>query len=300
MCHLLPHRGEGNGLLKHGGQSDVHEMLKQVQHDMFNFLKRTYSLINLFTYSPRKRAAFTLAEVLITLGIIGVVAAMTIPTLIQDHREKQRVTQLKKVYSVLSQAFVMAQAEYGDIQTWDYATTNTGEKDENGEAILDESGSELFTDILKKYIKQSGKTSHTFSRYLSLDGRNYSSSGSSSLKNDYNKIYTADGAIIMIGWVNKDCGRTAAGCGDIEVFLPEKTAKVGVSAFWFYITPNGIKPYGHQGHDRSFEDYCDVTNSKGKPSTEQGRGCTAWVLYNENMDYLHCNDLSWSGKTKCK
>ena len=28
--------------------------------------------------------------------------------------------------------------------------------------------------------------------------------------------------------------------------------------------------------------------------------CTAWVLYNENMDYLHCDDLSWTGKTKCK
>lgn len=31
-----------------------------------------------------------------------------------------------------------------------------------------------------------------------------------------------------------------------------------------------------------------------------GRNCTAWLLYNENMDYLHCDDLSWTGKTKCK
>ncbi len=225
---------------------------------------------------------------------------MTIPSLIQDHREKQRVVQLKKVYSVLSQAFVMAQAEYGDVETWDYVTTDTGEKDENGDAVLDESGSELFANNLKKYIKQSGKTSHTFNRYLSLDGRNYSSSGSTSIKNDYNKIFTADGAIIMIGWVNKDCNATQAGCGDIEVFLPEKTAKVGVSAFWFYITPKGIKPYGHQGHRYSFEDYCDAANSKGKASTEQGRGCTAWVLYNENMDYLHCPEkLGWGKASKC-
>ena len=38
-----------------------------------------------------RRAAFTLAEVLITLGIIGVVAAMTIPTLITSYKEKQTV-----------------------------------------------------------------------------------------------------------------------------------------------------------------------------------------------------------------
>ena len=37
---------------------------------------------------------FTLAEVLITLGVIGVVAAMTLPTLIQEHREKARDTKV--------------------------------------------------------------------------------------------------------------------------------------------------------------------------------------------------------------
>ena len=51
---------------------------------------------------------------------------------------------------------------------------------------------------------------------------------------------------------------------------------------------------------RSFEKYCDIKNSEGLGSMEQGRACTAWVIYNGNMDYLHCNDLSWHGKTKCK
>ena len=57
---------------------------------------------NLF---PLKRAAFTLAEVLITLGIIGVVAALTLPTLIQNHQKQVYVTQLKKAYSTLGNAF---------------------------------------------------------------------------------------------------------------------------------------------------------------------------------------------------
>ena len=55
----------------------------------------------------KKREAFTLAEVLITLGIIGVVAALTIPTLVNNYRKKQFETGLKKEYSVLLQALDM-------------------------------------------------------------------------------------------------------------------------------------------------------------------------------------------------
>lgn len=51
-----------------------------------------------------KRSGFTLAEVLLTLGIIGVVAAMTIPTLIVNNQKQEYVTGLKKAYSELYQA----------------------------------------------------------------------------------------------------------------------------------------------------------------------------------------------------
>ena len=50
------------------------------------------------------KKGFTLAEVLITLGIIGVVAALTMPTLMSNYRKHQTVTQLKKAYSEISQA----------------------------------------------------------------------------------------------------------------------------------------------------------------------------------------------------
>ena len=48
---------------------------------------------------------FTLAEVLVTLGIIGVVSAMTLPTLVKNHQRQVFVTQLHKVYNDLTQAF---------------------------------------------------------------------------------------------------------------------------------------------------------------------------------------------------
>ena len=53
------------------------------------------------------KGAFTLAEVLITLGIIGVVAAMTMPTLINSTQGAQYKTAYKKALSVMSQAVVM-------------------------------------------------------------------------------------------------------------------------------------------------------------------------------------------------
>ncbi len=58
----------------------------------------------------KKRFGFTLAEVLITLGIIGVVAAMTIPTLIQNTNSTKWASQYKKDLATLTNAIEMAQA----------------------------------------------------------------------------------------------------------------------------------------------------------------------------------------------
>ncbi|MGN0030795.1 MAG: type II secretion system protein [Candidatus Gastranaerophilaceae bacterium] len=81
-----------------------------------------------------KRFGFTLAEVLITLGIIGVVAAMTIPTLIANTNGAKFRSQFKKTISTLNQAGLMAQAQYD----FDYAGTTTkcgSGKDADGNAV---------------------------------------------------------------------------------------------------------------------------------------------------------------------
>lgn len=57
--------------------------------------------------------AFTLAEVLITLGIIGVVAAMTIPTLVANSQKQEYVSKLRKTYTMLNQAFSKYAADQG-------------------------------------------------------------------------------------------------------------------------------------------------------------------------------------------
>ncbi len=94
----LRNSGEGSGksALTYGEkmQCNGNEMLKQVQHDETRHKAAEPKTCNhLFTQSlshliTSKAAAFTLAEILITLAVIGIVAALTLPGLIQNHNEK--------------------------------------------------------------------------------------------------------------------------------------------------------------------------------------------------------------------
>ncbi len=99
----------------------VNEGQSGVQHNAY-FPKRTYSLINLFSYSPCKCCAFTLAEVLISLGIIGIVAAMTMPALIANHQKKVVSTKLKNFYSTMQNALNFATLDYDEMRYWEFPT----------------------------------------------------------------------------------------------------------------------------------------------------------------------------------
>lgn len=68
--------------------------------------------------------AFTLVEVLITTAIIGVVAAVTIPVLVNNYNKKIVEVRLQKTYAVLTQAFKFAEGIYGDSSGWDFVTSN--------------------------------------------------------------------------------------------------------------------------------------------------------------------------------
>ena len=87
--------------------------------DKFYSLFTTHrSLINNDKDFSLKRPAFTLAEVLVTLGIIGVVAALTIPTLVANYRENVLMAQFKKSYATVANGFRMAEIENGAMKDW--------------------------------------------------------------------------------------------------------------------------------------------------------------------------------------
>ena len=101
-----------------------------VPHDSHNALKSLYkahvagsaATLPKRTYSLHKKVAFTLAEVLITLGIIGVVAAMTLPALIANHQKKVASTKLKKFYSTMQNVLNFATLDYGEMRYWEFPT----------------------------------------------------------------------------------------------------------------------------------------------------------------------------------
>ena len=100
------------------------------------------------------KKGFTLAEVLITLGIIGVVAAMTLPALVQKHTNTVVETRLKKFYSGINQAIMLAEKDYGDRKYW-YQDYNNIDTDDEGKPILGSSETEKWWN---KYIAPNMKT----------------------------------------------------------------------------------------------------------------------------------------------
>ena len=84
--------------------------------------------------TSKRKIAFTLAEVLITLGIIGVVAAMTIPNVVANYKKKVVETRLLKIYSILNQAIVLSEADNGVCSTWDWGDPNNHRNSELLEA----------------------------------------------------------------------------------------------------------------------------------------------------------------------
>ncbi len=70
-----------------------------------------------------KRVGFTLAEVLITLVIIGVIAAMTVPTLMNNTQSQEYRTGIKKAIAMLNQAVTMHYALEGKLMS-DYTSND--------------------------------------------------------------------------------------------------------------------------------------------------------------------------------
>ena len=114
-----------------------------------------------------RKVAFTLAEVLVTLGIIGVFSAMTVPTLMQNYQRKSYVTQLHKVYNELSQSAVRYQTDRNAINLREAGlTTNTAVRNfqKTYFKVVKDCGSTGEGCFAKTYEKISGVTSG-FSNY---------------------------------------------------------------------------------------------------------------------------------------
>ena len=100
-----------------------------------------------------KQKAFTLAEVLITLGVIGIVTAMTLPTLIQSNKNVEVEAKLKKFYSIMNQAILLSEIDNGPYKLWPTPCNGSS----NCEAYLEKYIKPYFTTIkLTKFNSYGG------------------------------------------------------------------------------------------------------------------------------------------------
>ena len=246
------------------------------------------------------KKGFALAEVLITLGIIGIVAAMTLPALVQKNQEKVTVTKLKKVYSILSQAYQFAVNDYGTPDLWGFGNRDAGSENDNETDYIAVNAS-----ILKQKFFAHVKNLKICDASLKksecgLAEHYYYANGTlvSELESKASSLSIIDGNSIII-LVNSGSCTDVRGtskplsnvCAWILVDVNGANApnKMGYDLFGFYLTKYGIIPSGTK----------EETTYSIKDST--GHGATAWVIFNENLDYLRCKDeLDWNGKTSCK
>lgn len=252
-----------------------------------------------------KKDAFTLAEVLITLGIIGVVAAMTLPALITNYKDKQTVSQLKKVYSSLNQAVQLAKEDNGPIESWDLV------------GFFSPEGAKNLIEILAPYLKITKYCSNNAENcvpdmYYYPDMKIYMNLNSDTRTG---KAILSDGNLFMVRTRAKNCNDTDSYLEDvydpkfenycawilIDINGMKKPNALGRDVFAFNLYSTGVYPSGLP-NDRNylFEKTCKNIGPIGSMAGSRGFGCTAWVIYNENLDYLYCDDLDWNGKTHCK
>ena len=257
-------------------------------------------------WNNSRKIAFTLAEVLITLGIIGVVAAMTMPSLITNYRVKETVSKLKKVNTTFNNALLAAKEENGEISDWGLTNSTLDTDTDNGSIANSNSGRDKFLEILSKHLKtvsicKYSDNSCEIYRPTNLQGDIDNSDSYS------NRLVLADGTIIGHVYLNNTAcntnwgsGALSQSCGSFKVDLngSKKPNMYGKDIFQFVITANAIVPSGvaTDTSGNNFDEACIKTNMR-----MNGVGCTGWVIYNENMDYLKCPEkLGWDKAKSCK
>lgn len=211
--------------------------------------------------------AFTLAEVLVTLGIIGVVAAMTLPVLINQSKGKELQIAFLKAYSTLQNTLQRMSSEEGQIINAANYPNNT------------------FMSVFKKYLlvaKDCGSFNCISGDVVSGEAhrisKNYFTYNNSTLQINYlddGQILINDGMLIAVENLGSDVLYISVDVNGNK----KKPNRWGHDLFTFQVMDDGkLLPMGAEGTTFSAQTYCSL-NSSNKIN---GIGCTHKALTNKN------------------
>lgn len=217
-----------------------------------------------FHTPTKQKLGFTLAEVLITLGIIGIVAAMTIPVLMTNYQKKSTATRAKKAYSELLQAIKLSENDNESMDSWNI-----------GETVSTENTKKYVEKYIMPYYKGLTLCSEGFTDKknkcgmpISGSGANYLTLNGTGISFLYrpNKIYVI-----------------------IDVNNGAKPNKLGYDAFYFTTNENfELRPFGwYNGITREAILNGYTFNNNGTDYTLECR-----KMKNESDEYRHaCTSL---------
>jgi len=223
------------------------------------------------------KKAFTMAEVLMVLAVIGVVAAMTLPRLSDNVDEQALVAGTKKAYSDLQIAYDAMVTRYGEPDGWISAFGNDSTKRKNATKLLKDRLKESLDVEMDCEDSPSAcmPTSYTNAYYLKLKS-------GTGLAIDV--IQDLDFTCDELQYKYYPC---VFGKIYVDVNGPDKGPNQdGYDIFNFILSKNGVEPEGLSYYNGVY--------------LYGGSEVTAWVIKAGNMDYNKCLDnLSWENKRSC-
>lgn len=237
---------------------------------------------------------FTLAEVLITLGIIGIVAAITLPTIITNYQDKITVTKVKKAYTIFSQAYLRAIDDNGGLpkEEWDcskFESTSDGSK-----------FSRCYMSYMLPYLQ---KVENCYVDSNTRKKCHFSSFIDNNITQGKNTPYYNLHGEIM-GYLGDGGGAYTIASGGIEFMMyrdyiaikTDTNSKniLNKNLFFFKLDNNKLRTTS--GYTTNIEQYWTGFTCPGCISI-----ATGWILLHSNLDYLRCPDkVKINGPYSCK
>ena len=252
------------------------------------------------------KVAFTLAEVLITLGIIGVVAAMTLPSLIANYKKQQYVNSLKVGYSILNNGFRSMMAEEGvdDIEDTELFAAMKSVGADTDTVASEQAAAKVMEKYFQKVRLVSradllGKSS--CEDLVGKGPRFWNLGNKSQCSGNYNMQYALPNGMTMGIYLFDECMKSslsdteiaAAGgkmtkiCGmiDLDINGEKDPNQWGRDGFSFYVSQSAIVvPYRGKDHNifngKTIEQSKDAIKSHCDPKskTSEGWSCAARIM----------------------
>ena len=214
----------------------------------------------------KNKKAFTLAEVLIALIIIGVVTVITIPTVMNNTNKQETVSKLRKAYAALSLATNMIIAENG-----------SPKGDGSWLTHIDDT-----YNIYKKYLNNAKECGNTQNCISEINYKRLKSDTGWNFGTSYRKLILTDGTYVMFNAMNASC-TGSDWCGNnfrclqilVDINGAKKPNKAGRDLFGFILREDGLYPEGCGSNSQQ----SDCSNLNG------GVGCSCKVLQEGEINY---------------